>query len=271
MPQAKTTRRRRKARVMPKPNPELPLYERIGRVLQDETMLIAEVEKFVFTKRELSNFERLHREVVDTLCLSQRTVLDNRTGKRWRVPRFIVVTPGYYRVATRQDMTEEVLKLCSIAEPEEPLPRGAAALRSLVRACRWFSTQHVRARFNQGIQHGDRPNVTPAGKTFSPMVALDRYDNAARREITLAKRAEVIRVNDSVAYFNLRVQGTLPSEIQTLLRSLVNLRKHGKAYAPEAVDGAFTETHHRIANGREFNLSVRFDLDTGEMTIDLGQ
>jgi hypothetical protein len=116
----------------------------------------------------------------------------------------------------------------------------------------------------------NKRNVTRSGKTSWTPLALDRYDRAARRELNRAKQSEVISVQDRIVHLKLRVRGTPSQEMQTLLRSLANIRKHGKAYAPTEVDAALEEVHHRIGHSREFLLAVRFDLETGDMTIDFG-
>jgi len=103
--------------------------------------------------------------------------------------------------------------------------------------------------------------------TLSP-TELAKYDKDALRQLAKAKRSKTIRVDENIVRLKLRVRGTLPDELQTLLRHLANIRKHGKAYAPDECVGSFAEVHHRIAISREFVLGVQFDLDTGEMSVD---
>lgn len=109
--------------------------------------------------------------------------------------------------------------------------------------------------------------LTRTGEIELSAADLARYDRGARREITKAKRAGQIRVEGNVVDLTLRVQGTLSHDMQSLLRHLVNLRNHGKAYASEESGGRYGEVHHRIGISRSFLLRVKFDLDTGEMLV----
>jgi hypothetical protein len=124
--------------------------------MQDETVSVTDLERIVFTEHERSTCGALHAEVLETLFFSRRPVTDTRTGKTWRVPRFIQVDRGRYRVATRQDMMREVLELCSFEPPTELPDDGLKALRALIRACGRFSASHVRARFNALYSHEEQ-------------------------------------------------------------------------------------------------------------------
>jgi hypothetical protein len=110
--------------------------------------------------------------------------------------------------------------------------------------------------------------LTRAGEVMFGVAELAGYDKDARRQLTRAKRAKTVHVDENVVHLKVPVKCVLPAELQTLLRHLANIRKHGKAYAPEEVERDFEEVHHRIARSHGFLLPVKFDLDTGELTID---
>lgn len=110
--------------------------------------------------------------------------------------------------------------------------------------------------------------LTRDGEQVLSAAELAEYDNTARTQITRAKRAKLIRADKHKAYFETTVRCTLSPEIQKLLRHLVNIRKHDKAYAPEEVDDDFERLHHQINISRELTLPVEFDLKTGRLLID---
>jgi hypothetical protein len=109
--------------------------------------------------------------------------------------------------------------------------------------------------------------LTRQGEVVLSDTDLASYDAKARKQLTKLKRAKLLKVVDGVVHFELVVRGTVPPEIQQHLRHLANLRKHGKAYAPEQADVEFQELHTRISGGHAFLMPVEFNLDTGVLTI----
>lgn len=113
--------------------------------------------------------------------------------------------------------------------------------------------------------------LTRIGEVAVSLADLLSYDKTARRQLTNAKRAKTVRVCDNTVHFKVLSRCTLPTEMQTLLRHLVNIHKHGKAYAPDddEIDRDFERVHAQISRGQGFVLPVKFNLDTGELTLDL--
>ena len=102
------------------------------------------------------------------------------------------------------------------------------------------------------------------------------FDAAAKKQLASAKRKKVLRVEDGFAYFSVSAEFHLSHDMQTLIKSLVNLEFHGKTYAAEGpfppeteADKQYHETHHRIGIGYRRSIPVKFNLKTGELLFDL--
>lgn len=96
---------------------------------------------------------------------------------------------------------------------------------------------------------------------------LMEYDESVKKIITKAKRKKALKVEDGYAVFSVKTKFIIPSEMQTLLRALVNIEAHGKAWALDDGGEKYKAIHHRISYSYERELKVKFDLKTGEVTI----
>lgn len=97
---------------------------------------------------------------------------------------------------------------------------------------------------------------------------LAAYDFAGRRQVATAKRKKQIQVENGIAYFTVGAKVNLPHEIVNLLRALVNLEYHDKAWAAETTTPEYEDAHHSTTRGHVLNLDVQFNLKTGELTLD---
>lgn len=120
-----------------------------------------------------------------------------------------------------------------------------------------------------------RKVLTRHGEVTYSDADLAAVDLASRKQLAVAKRKKRIRVEDGFAYFNMQASSPIPHDMQTLLKSCVNIDEHGKAWAVEASlqdvlkPNGYMDAHHAISRSHTFTIPVKFNLKTGELVLDL--
>ena len=93
------------------------------------------------------------------------------------------------------------------------------------------------------------------------------YEKLAKNGLRYAQRTGLIRVEGDTVCFTIPLRGPIPRNLQEYLRHLVNQHWYGSVTAPEAGSKPYEEVHWAISRGFELQVSVMFNLRTGELRV----
>ena len=97
---------------------------------------------------------------------------------------------------------------------------------------------------------------------------LEACDKASRKRLAHAQKDKLLAVDGPVVRLKLTVRGSFSHDAQDMLKSLVNIHWHGKAYAPEEASEGLKKAHN-MNRSQEFHLPIQYNLETGEVTVDV--